>query len=327
MSLALFALILCYLTLNILLKPNNLKIWINDSGLYDSGVQEIKNNINNNELGELSNNPIVIEAIDKVVTKDLLKETVEQGIDANYNWLKSNDKTAPKLQVNIAEISVKIQDQIILSLQTKLNSLPVCTNPNQPISFDVYKISCIPQNISKDQIINYATNYLSGQTSDNSPNEQINLPADQYRNLQTYYQLVTQIQLISIISLIVCLLLAFFIIQPKYRLLRTLAIILIPHGILLYAFGWLLPRKLSVHTKDSPLTHSLQNLASIISTDIGQELSLIGVVLLTIGIILLIFYLVLKRKKAMELLANKPPKINPVAGGSANNLQDGTLEQ
>lgn len=304
-SISLIILVICYLLINVVLKADSIKTWVNDSGIYQVGSQEIKTRIVGSNIGGISiNNPIIEIALSKVITPNLLKKPIEQGIDSTFLWLNGDTQSIPQISISDDQIKSELIQQIVAGLRLKLNSLPKCSVYNLPKTYDVFLLNCIPPNISASQLLStFETQFLQEQQTQSTEQlGQSTLPINQLKTLRTYYQWLPKIRLISLSVFVVCTMLSFAIIRPRYKLLKIFGIILIPQGAILLLVGWVLTRdtgfiskKILIQIKNSPYNDSIQRLFSSITHAISQKILIIGLIQFLVGLIFMFIYIFLKR--------------------------------
>lgn len=331
MALSASVFVIATILLSVVLEPNNIKKWVNNSSLYDVSAQEIQAQLQQNFSGDAAKSPIVAVALERTITAELLKKTAERGIDGSFTWLDGN-ASEPEFALNEAEIRSNLANQVVVGLRDRAQKLPACSLQNPPITSDIFTINCIPPGTDLAQQLAQVraeitrisdTNITNGAglTEQGSSNSAIQSGQDivsQLRSFRQTYQWLKLAPILATILFIVSSAVTLLLIKPKYRFMRTLAIVLIPQGILYIIAGWLTPRAVQsssdailAQTATTPFAESVQRITLAATEAISGSFTRAGLIIGAAGAVLLFVYIIVNRKlKPVGESSKQPPEPN-----------------
>lgn len=127
-------------------KPDNLKVWIKHSGIYnnlvDSIVDQSKQPTVDNTTVSLSQ-PDMKKIINNVFTPQFLESSTNSIIDGYYHWVSGKTST-PDFKIDLSPVKTNLVKAIGDYLNQRMASLPVCTRANMPTTFDPFNATCRP---------------------------------------------------------------------------------------------------------------------------------------------------------------------------------------
>lgn len=136
-------------------NPTQIKTWLVQSHIYNKLVPAALSNAQqdtSNSGGDGSVNlkdQTVQQAANTAFTPDVLQQSAEQFINANYDWL--NGKTAtPQFKIDLTETKQKFADQVGQNVAARLSKLTVCTAEQQAalqIPVDSFTVTCRPASL------------------------------------------------------------------------------------------------------------------------------------------------------------------------------------
>ena len=134
----------------ILAKPGNLKSWLEESKIYDAGINEVLNKAKTAPDSSTLSQPEVQKVIKQTFTPEVARSTVEQVIDGTYHWLEGR-VNKPDFQVDLTSLKISLAENAGNAAVERFNSLPVCTKAQaRQISSDLdpFAIPCRPPGVT-----------------------------------------------------------------------------------------------------------------------------------------------------------------------------------
>ncbi len=157
-------------------QPAHLKAILNDSGVYDQVTSALlkQSQTNADQSGSDSSvsfdNPVVQKSAQQNLTPDLLKQSANTFIDANYAWLQGKTAT-PQFNIDLSGAKNSFAKQVGGAVTDHLKSLAVCTPPqlaSLQLPVDPLTINCRPSTIDPategarvTDDINSSTNFIN----------------------------------------------------------------------------------------------------------------------------------------------------------------------
>lgn len=148
-------------------RPDTLKTTLQQSKVYDSLAASVGDNIAKNaqaETGLPAENPLVQNAITKVITPQKLQGYSEQAIDGTYSWLEGKTET-PNYQLDLASLQGELGASAGDAAAQHVQTLPVCTLAQlrqlDPATADPFSLPCQPPNVNiaaeRQKVVNELT--------------------------------------------------------------------------------------------------------------------------------------------------------------------------
>lgn len=316
-----------FLFISSLGQPNKIKSWLRDSGLYSALADSIqKQFIEGTESLEQVPPELVEKAIRQTFDEQRAQEFVESSVDGTYAWL-NRDKDSVSIELNTNELQDTFVSNVGANLRERLQSLPRC--PQGVFPRDILNANCVPAGLDISRVVNettaqFARNQLSNpeelqqQDGTSSPGEiqPVNF-AEQIKPVRDFYQWALLLPYIALGIFVVGGALVIWLSKPRYRSLRTLATAAIPYGAIYIIAGLLLPNFLiaatttGIESIEDPSFHGpLKSVAEDLSNNLGNDLLRIGGIILAVGTILLVTYVVVKKKNPpREAPAENKPSV------------------
>jgi hypothetical protein len=310
------------IALSLINKPDRLKTWVNDSGVYVSIADGFKNQLlQENQDATKSQKLIFDKAINNALRPEIFRNFSELAIDSTYAWLNS-EVQIPEFSLDFAKIKQDIANDITDQILKRLKKLPNCTASNPPTSTDIFTINCIPPGTNIElEVSKLKETILSDQVNQDIPLDANNIKLktaqgekpfyESLKSIRDYYRWIKRLPLITLIIFGLLAGLIFIVSDPKIRGLRTVALAVIPNAVLYLGVGIFLPNLLRMSLNSAlsqsgdefNLNEPLQKITEDLANFIGKQLIIIGVVLLVIGIILLVIY----KQKSKNTATNIKP--------------------
>lgn len=133
-------------------QPDKLKAWLHDSKIYDKAISAALNSAQDNQDkngGDSSvslKDPTVQAAAQQAFSAQLLENSVNTFIDANYAWLQGKtDK--PSFAIDLSGAKTDFASRVGQAVESRLAGLPACTPAEQAqlqIPVDTFNVSCRP---------------------------------------------------------------------------------------------------------------------------------------------------------------------------------------
>jgi hypothetical protein len=161
-------------TTTIFAKPDNLKHWLKDSGVYnhvvDAVIAEQDSKKDTQKDSELSR-PEVKKAFGQAFSPVWLQQTADTVLDGTYTWL---DGKAPKptYVIDLTAPKQALAASLTQSAHERLDVLPACSASNPPTSDDPFTLNCRPTPDIEQAGIQKLTNDITN-NKDFLPNNQI----------------------------------------------------------------------------------------------------------------------------------------------------------
>lgn len=316
-------------SLVILFRPNNIKEWVQESGVYATLSSTIINQgIQQQTATNISfDDPAVQSSIKLALSPKFIESSSETIIDSLFTWL---DGSSEKLAFTISTDPVKqvFADDIINYATKRYNSLPACKNNSLPASSDPLTIDCRPP-YGVD--INQLTADLRTQIMQNEdflPNSA--LTADTlFKNapvlgsnsvLPDIYRFMQYAPYLLAFSLLVTALSAVALNESKRRTVGKVGSILIVSSILAMVALWLTAFGISALRDQLQLQQNSEyagtyinivlSILNALRVDMLKTAGVISIAFALLGTIILV-YLKLRsgKKKISQIPALKPVKI------------------
>lgn len=307
--------VLGFLFISTLSRPEKLKLIIAESGLYQAVADTIQEQFvkDNGDLQQIPND-IIQNALEQTFNEETAKDLFESSIDNTYGWLDgSREELTIELDTN--ELQQTFTGNIEAGLLERLEMLPTCPSGTLPPA-DLASIDCIPQGLDIGQItdtikvqIDDLQENVGGEDvisiSPETTNEQGETTSlsQELKPVKDIYRFLTLLPYITAGLFIIGLLLVVALSKPRYKALRTLSVATLPYGVLYVLSGVFLPRfftstssSLTESISEPALKEPVSNILSSLSSSIGRDFIWVGVILIAIGAILLVAYLVMKKK-------------------------------
>ncbi len=246
LSLSLGALFLSFVITSTL-RPNNVKSWLSESGVYaevpKNLIAELQKQQSSNAAGFAANNPLVLQAVQKIVTTEFVQQSTEAIVDGTFRWV-DKELPQPKFNVDVVRTKRAIADNVVALLKQRYEDLPSCGR-SLPRSTDPFTIECRPivsfnidtelerlktQFVSDEGLLgaqNINPNTITAQT-----NGKAQPLFDYYKQIPDQYQRLKQIPIIAGIAALVFAALLVFASTDHIRGLRKIGIALLASGLL-----------------------------------------------------------------------------------------------
>ena len=155
-----------------LTHPKKLETWLSQSNFYSSVVTNVLHNAqqsasNDTGAGRVSlSDPTFQGAVRSVFSPQLLQQYTGTILDSNYAWLEGKTPN-PQFTVNLTPAKQKLADQIGQIVETRLMSLPVCSDTQlaqlqATLNTDPLAIPCQLPSISPQIAAAQATAQING---------------------------------------------------------------------------------------------------------------------------------------------------------------------
>jgi hypothetical protein len=234
-------------------KPDKVKTWIANSKVYDRAVSAVldssqDDSVKNGTTTSVSlKDPNVQAAAKQAFSPQLLQQSVNTFIDANYAWLQGKTAT-PQFDIDLTSAKQDFANRVGKYVETRLSSLPVCTPEQQAqlqIPVDALSVNCRPSNLDpKAEGSRVAQEMLGSDflgkpviTADTLSRNDQNANSKPYyvqaSQLPRIYRLMQNAPLIFGLIALVSILLIIVIAPERRRGWRRVAVILIVAGLLL----------------------------------------------------------------------------------------------
>lgn len=154
--LTVISLLLAVLLVVTLARPNYLKKWLSNSGIYSTAVdgvvaqsqqsqaEQTQANGQSEDGGPSLNDPAIQTAAKKSLNPTLIQSSVENIIGGSFNWL--DGKVAkPDFRIDLTEAKNNFASNVGEAARTRYLSMPVCPPRTLPTSTDPFKINCQPK--------------------------------------------------------------------------------------------------------------------------------------------------------------------------------------
>lgn len=136
-------------------NAEQVKTWLVQSKIYDKlvpaalSVAQNDNTINNGDGSITLNDKIVQRAAEETFTPQVLQQSTETFIDANYAWL--NGKTPnPEFKIDLTQAKETFAQKVGKYVEERLSKLTVCTAQQQAalqIPINSLTVTCRPTNL------------------------------------------------------------------------------------------------------------------------------------------------------------------------------------
>jgi hypothetical protein len=139
--------------------PATVKKVLNDSGIYKTVVSSMLDQKNENGTPTTIkingqdvalNDPIITNAATQALPPEFIQQNVEQVIDSFNAWL-NGQTTTPEFKVDLTIAKADFAKDVASGLQTKLASLPTCTDGTTAATFNAFTATCIPKGMTPAQ--------------------------------------------------------------------------------------------------------------------------------------------------------------------------------
>lgn len=136
-------------------QPDKLKGWLHDSKVYDNVIKASLTDAQNEQDqtgGDSSvslKDPTIQSVAQQAFTPQLLENSVNTFLDANYAWLQGKtDK--PAFNIDLSGAKADFATRVGQTVEQRLAGLPVCTPAEQAqlqIPIDTFTVNCRPGNL------------------------------------------------------------------------------------------------------------------------------------------------------------------------------------
>jgi chromate transport protein ChrA len=111
-------------------RPDVVKGWLSNSGIYNEVIPSIASLINNQDNGvDIQSSPIsadiIIDSFKVALPPDFLQAQTEKFLDSVYVWL-NGQSTEIKFSIPLEERKAAFEQSLAVRLQNKLSALPAC---------------------------------------------------------------------------------------------------------------------------------------------------------------------------------------------------------
>lgn len=138
-------------------SPDNLKVWIDDSGIYENIVDiAIDEGIAKAGEGSIERGFAVSEdeartSLKSILEPEWLKKNVETVLDGTYLWITGESET-PDFTLDLGDRKDKVGEALRTLVHAKVEALEVC-GPEVEITegFDPFKANCLPVDVSQEE--------------------------------------------------------------------------------------------------------------------------------------------------------------------------------
>ncbi len=315
-TLILFSIVLSaigFLYFSTLSKPEKLKLWLNESGIYTAIAESIQEQfISENSNAEGIPPNIINDAVTKTFAADTAQKFFEDSIDSSYSYLEG-EQDELVLELDVEMFQQDFTNNVSAGLLAEFSNLPPCPPRTIPTT-DLLSLQCIPRGVDVNQVVSALTAQLESQAEEQlndgtislNPEEGTAEPnniAEDLKPAKDVYGILGNLPYVAGGLFIVGAAIVLALNKPKYRTLRTLAVAALPYGLIYIASGIFLPNIVKASTQSSinnipeeNLKAPLEKLVDRIGSGIGQDLINTGIVLTVLGAIMLISYLIVLKK-------------------------------
>ena len=310
---------------HIIAKPERVKLFVEDSGIYDN-IESILSEVI--PLAFMGTEGTVVSGegddymavlIAEIVTPEFLKTNIEESVDTFYSWLEGESEY-PQIEINLAEDKDKITQILVLSLSGRIKALPACTgDPVSLESVNPFTMECIPSGFNVD---NFEEDLEEQMLAELGSSEDADTVFEQFifktkpedfnteltQNARSAYRIATFVPTI-IIVLVLLLLLLIILLIPNIKSKFTFP------GVLLILVS--LPASLSKiiilpnigrMMDTNVLSPALFNILEVVFADILGKVSVVGCIVLLIGMVLIVTGVVMKSKTKNKPVREKEKK-------------------
>lgn len=284
---------------------------LNDSGLYSTIEQGIKNQIAN-QATSVSNttalSPIISRAIDKSVASELIKQNFESTISSVYSWLNGESATLV-VSYDVDSAQTTFLQEVTNGLRERAKTLPECSRRIQPTTNDIFTINCIPPGTNVEEKISEAQQQFNQQlTTQPQKVDSTKITKDSsspINRLPNVYKILTLLPAISILLIVILLIVELVLTRPKYRVLRTVGIASILYGVICLIGRFITPnilygkmKYISLKTELADFSLPAQKISGDIIIKISSTLLIIGVSLIILGCLCMGAFMIVGRIKS-----------------------------
>lgn len=310
------------LTLVSTIRPEHLKKWAIESGLYAAVPSSIVSNIQNQSSESLSGAPaqnaLLQEATTQALDRPFIQSSGDQIIDGTFRWL--DGKTAePDFSIDVAPLKVRIADNVVTKIKRRYEALPACKPRTLPTSTDPLTIECRPAGaFNIDVELAKVKSELTANTTF-LPNNIITASTlkgqgqvssfETYKNVPKTYQQITLLPLITAVVAIILSSVIILLSKSRARGFRSVGTVFVVNAALAGIGMWFmrflftrLTQQLTSKPETNALNTSLVSLANLAQRDVitfGRNIA-IGYFVLGISILIGLFLYSRRRE------ANKP---------------------
>lgn len=302
MGLSVFLFTLSFILTNIVFTPNNIERWVNDSGAYETAASDVRLQVRNQLADQLGQNQIIDTILQKTITAKTIRQLTEPEIHSTLDWLSGQTLAQPNIKLDPSIILNNTSEQIINDVRSRLNALPVCTYANLPVTNDVFSIKCTPPG-GTERLLEMLRSRLTVSLAP-SNSMQINIPTDQLKPYQKYYQWLLAMPLITLITFITSTILYLLMVKPRRKIILAFVTIFIPLGILGTIISWVMPKinailaeKLISQISNSPYKQNIEQIISDVTRATAKGLLTFGLAFLVLGVVFAVIYWLTKNKQ------------------------------
>jgi hypothetical protein len=295
-------------------NPDKVKTWIANSKIYDRAVSAVLNSTqddstkNGTTTSVSLKDPNIQAAAKQAFSPQLLQQSVNTFIDANYAWLQGKTVT-PQFNIDLTAAKQDFANRVGKYVETRLTSLPVCTPAQQAqlqIPVDALSVSCRPSNLDpKTEGNRVAQEMLSSDflgkpniTADTLNRDDRNANSKPYyvqaSKLPRIYRLMQNGPVIFGLIALVCVLLIVVIAPERRRGWRRVAVVLVVAGLLLAASKVLADigvNRLESHNSSDTVSAQLReprnDLLNSAESELTRNNMLFGVIYIALAIIII----------------------------------------
>jgi hypothetical protein len=311
LSILLYIMASLWLINQTILRPEVIKKWANDSGLYTNIVPAAIEVIDNpdTETSIPFKDTLIIEAGKTAFDEALLRRTTEQLIDQISAWLRSSDG---KLTINldISDARAQLATGIGAVATTKLQQLPAC-GATLPTSFDAFNTTCLPKGIDPtlegQRLANELTNNTSFLGTGIITNETLDLPdqtSDFYTAVPKMYQAYRTVLIVITVLVVAFSLVIIFFSTDRRKGIRRVARTYIIMAIILVSTAIFVPylsrgyAPATTSTSDQAFVDKIiRPLIDQVEKSAVREHFIIAGVIGSIGIVLALYLFATRTKK------------------------------
>lgn len=298
LPLVLFSFGLGFSILQVYGQPDRIKNALETSNAYDTFISDMLSEARSsaNGLGEgiPADRPEVKQIIENAVSPEYLKGQTEGFLDGIYAWVKGESKQL-QLEINFTDARTRLADGLAQYAANRAASLPPCTTPVDPATFDAMNAECLPPGISPAAAAEIVRQEVNNEifedpviTQDDLKNDQGEPLQQQLQDVQGAYDgLVTGLWVSGILALLLAA--AVILLSKPWRAgVKRAGIIFISVGALsaaLAAVGAFLFKQLAESlAAEGSVQSSLANVASILANDFRTWWLGYGIILLVLGV-------------------------------------------
>lgn len=297
--------------------PDNLKIWLSESKIYDHFIdgqleQAQKDNSQRGDGDAISlNDEGVRKAAEQALTPELLESSVNSFLDGNYAWLQGKtDK--PEFQINLKDAKLTFAQAVGKYVENRLSTLPACT-PAQlqqlQIPFDPLSVECRPATlVPADEGARITTEITEGEflkeaeitpeTLNQDDKGQPQTPYyKEFSNAPRFFQLGQKLPILLTLLAAITAAGIVFMAPTKRRGLRRIGVVLAEAGILLVATKFLADAAASrLQTKlanggdlNPEVKQSSSDLADTIANQLTNTNFILGLIMLAVAVAIFVW--------------------------------------